>query len=85
MTIKRALIFSLVLIMGLFSLNLIAQEPPHPPNGGHGINGNQPSGGTARVGDGIAIVIAFALAYSYRRYKRIKKTSFEDVGNSSTE
>lgn len=47
-----------------------AQDPPHPPQSGHGVKGNQSPAGNAKVGDGISILIAFALAYSYKRFKQ---------------
>lgn len=55
-----------------------AQEPPHPPNSGHGVGGDHSPGGNAQLTDGIGILIAFAIAYSYRRYTNFRKAGRED-------
>lgn len=52
----------------------VAQEPPHPPTTGHGHVGNQSPGTSARLGDGVSILVAFALAYGYRRINVKKKS-----------
>jgi hypothetical protein len=72
---KLLVILSITLLLGLFMNTSVvsAQEPPHPPQPGHGTLGNQSPGGTARIGDGAAILIAFALAYGYRKIKQKKK------------
>ena len=75
MLINPKLVFLYLFLFCLAITSLQAQEPPHPPSGNHGLNGNQPAGGNARVGDGIGIVIAFALAYSYRKLNRTKKNN----------
>jgi len=49
-----------------------AQEPPHPPQAGHGIKGSQSPAGAAKITDGAGILIAFALAYGYKRLKKRK-------------
>jgi hypothetical protein len=73
MTLIRTLIgFVILLFLGI-SEPLSAQEPPHPPTNGHGNQGNQPPGGGARIGDGVAILVAFALAYSYRKIRQKRK------------
>lgn len=50
-----------------------AQLPAHALHSGHEINGNQSFSGTARLGDGVSILIAFALAYSYKKIRQRKK------------
>lgn len=73
---KQLLTVFLLSLIVLFSISSVvtAQSPPHPPQTGHGIKGNQSPGGTARVGDGLSILLAFALAYGYRKIKSRKTT-----------
>jgi hypothetical protein len=68
-------IFCVAIFVAVVTLlpKVSAQEPPHPPQTGHGTMGNQAPGGTARIGDGGSILIAFALAYGYRRIRQIKR------------
>ena len=63
------LITSSILFVALaFANPVIAQDPPHPPTAGHGVNGNQnPSGTSAPIGGGLGILMAFGLAYSVRK------------------
>jgi hypothetical protein len=66
--------FILVVALLLFGfMSLFAQEPPHPPTTGHGMNGNQSTNGSARITDGIGVLVAFAIAYGYQRMSRDKK------------
>lgn len=42
----------------------VAQEPPHPPQNGHGQLGNQsPSGGSAPIGGGLPILLLLSVFY----------------------
>jgi len=50
-----------------FSVSLPAQDPPPPPAGGHGQGGNQAPGGSAPLGEGIAILMALGVAYASRQ------------------
>jgi hypothetical protein len=63
----------------LFALFLImpysnAQEPPHPPTTGHGVNGNQSPGGTAPIDGGLGILIALGVAFGTRKLIKEKKS-----------
>jgi hypothetical protein len=49
----------------------MAQEPPHPPTTGHGVNGNQSPGGTAPVGSGISILLALGAMYAGKKVFRV--------------
>jgi len=69
----RTLILSVLLFMITFWVPVLGQEPPHPPQSGHGMQGNQPPGGGAKIGDGVSILVAFAIAYGYRRIRQRKK------------
>lgn len=62
------------LVMLFISPVTLAQDPPHPPQSGHGIEGNQAPGGSARIGDGVGILIAFVIGYAYHKARRKKKT-----------
>jgi hypothetical protein len=61
---------STFLILCSPTVQVFAQEPPHPPLTGHGEKGNSSPAGSARIGDGISILAAFGLAYGYRKLKR---------------
>jgi hypothetical protein len=61
-----------------------AQDPPHPPQSGHGVKGNQSPGGTARIGDGVSILIAFVIGYAYHKARRKKKV-IENLDESHNE
>jgi hypothetical protein len=79
--LQRNLILSFmiaVMLSGYCSQVATAQEPPHPPNSGHGMGGNHSPGGNAQLTDGIGILIAFAIAYSYRRYTISRKAGKEE-------
>ncbi len=57
---------SLVLILCVPVVN--AQEPPHPPTTGHGVNGNQtPGNASAPIDGGLGILLAFGLAYGMKK------------------
>ena len=62
----------LTLFMG-WNLAAMAQGPPPPPDGGHGQGGNQPAGGGAPIGSGIAILLSLGAAWGgkkvYQAYK----------------
>jgi len=47
----------------------------------HGISMNQSPSGIARVGDGVSILIAFALAYSYKRIRQKKRKTSSLIEN----
>ena len=62
-----------------------AQLPAHSLQSGHEIEGNQSFLGTARLGDGVSILIAFALAYSYKKIRQKKKKQETLVENREEE
>ena len=49
-----------------------AQNPPPPPNGGHGISGNKAPGEGAPIGNGTFILLALAAAYGGRKVYNMK-------------
>ena len=57
----------------LTSLPVFADDPPPPPPQGHGQNGNQPPGGGAPIGEGLAILLALGATYGYKKFKQSKK------------
>jgi len=56
-----------------FAKHVNAQEPPHPPTSGHGINGNQNPGSSAPLDGGTGIIIALGIAYGFRKTLRSKE------------
>ncbi|MBK7028644.1 MAG: hypothetical protein IPH45_05305 [Bacteroidales bacterium] len=51
-----------------FAPSAFAQEPPHPPTSGHGVNGNQTPGNTsAPIDGGLGILIALSIAYGAKK------------------
>ena len=46
---------------------LLAQGPPPPPPSGHGSPGNQPTGGHAPIGSGLAILLVMGAAYAGKK------------------
>lgn len=70
---RRIVFIFIVFPIILGSTAAFSQEPPHPPGTGHGMHGNQQPGSSAHLEDGISILLAFALAYGYRRINNKKK------------
>jgi hypothetical protein len=67
-TMKKRMILIFVMMGILFiNVNLIAQDPPPPPPEGHGQTGNQPPGGGAPIGSGLAIMLALGAAYGGKK------------------
>ena len=65
-----------VLTIAFFMLTAIpvfADDPPPPPPLEHGQNGNQPPGGGAPIGEGLAILLTMGAAYGYKKFKQAKK------------
>jgi hypothetical protein len=78
---KRS-IYILLSVAFLFAMTLLinpaqAQEPPHPPTSGHGSTGNQSPNGSAPVGGGIGILVAFGMAYASRKISIFGKKTEE--------
>ncbi len=73
--INIRLIFSIVLMWGLFTVSgVLAQEgDPPPPPGGHGSGSNQPPGGGAPVGNGIVFLITMAAGYGGKKLYDFRK------------
>ena len=62
----------------LFSATaLMAQVPPPPPSS-HGLDGNQPAGGGAPIGSGIAILLSLGAAYGGKKVYDFHKKKLED-------
>jgi hypothetical protein len=66
----------LTLFMGWGLLAMAQGPPPPPPGGGHGATGNQPAGGEAPIGGGIAILLTLGAAWGgrkvYQAYKGVE-------------
>ena len=50
----------------LFSLGVLAQGPPNPPDG-HGETGDQEAGGGAPIGSGLVIMTVLSAAYGGKK------------------
>lgn len=67
--------FTAIIITIAFSLFVLvgnSQEPPKPPSGGHGQDGNQP-GGSSPVGSGMLILIGLGAAYGGMKLYKIRE------------
>lgn len=77
MTLKKKIIFPLILGLGLLmSLNTFAGDPPPIDVAGPG-SGATPIGGSAPIGEGYLILLVFVLIYFSVKYyylKTLKKT-----------
>lgn len=80
---KRIVIILIVFPFILGTSAAFSQDPPHPPATGHGVHGNQQPGSSAHLEGGISILLAFALAYGYRKLNNRKKET--SVAKSSEE
>mgnify|MGYP001811314133 CR=1 FL=1 len=57
-------------------LLMLAQNPPHPNNGGAPGTGNTPVGGSpsgAPIGGGAEILVTLGIAYAISKYRASKK------------
>ncbi len=63
----------LVLMMILVGNNVVIGQQPPPPPGGHGLNGNQGSGGSAPLGSGLVVLLAMGTAYGARKLTCARK------------
>lgn len=62
------LLSALLLAFTVFVPGAFAQEPPHPPTSGHGVNGNQtPGNNSAPIDGGLGIIIALGIAYGAKK------------------
>lgn len=61
-------VFSLVFLL---PLGVIADPPGMPGN--HGESGDQPPGGGAPIGSGIAMIIALSAAYGSKKLYQLKE------------
>jgi len=71
---KLRLIFAGLFVFTL-SLGLLAQDPPDPPDTGHGQSGDQDPGGNAPIGSGLLILLGMSAAYGGRKVYKLKKES----------
>jgi hypothetical protein len=56
----------------LFTTNVIADNPPLPPEN-HGSNGNSPPGGCAPVGGGLVLLVTLGLGYGARKVYKMRR------------
>ncbi len=68
---KRILTIALILVFVVASTVLYAQGPPPPPVDPE--TGGGPVGGSAPVGNGMAVLLTLAAAYGYRKASRLKQ------------
>jgi len=71
-----------ILLLSLFlgwSFIALAQGPPQPPGNGHGQTGNQPPGGGAPIGGGLAILLSLGAAYGGRKVYCFWQQQKEDL------
>lgn len=61
-----------LLFAGSALFNNLHADPPSP-GGGHGQTGNQPGGGAAPLGGGIAVLLTLGAAYGAKRVYDAKK------------
>ena len=65
-----------IIFTGLFvftlSLGLFAQDPPDPPDTGHGNSGDQPPGGGAPIGSGLLLLLGMGTAYGIKKVYKLK-------------
>jgi len=69
------LVFSIVIMWGLFTASgVLAQggDPPPPP-GAHGSSQNRPPGGGAPVGSGVIVLVALGAAYGGKKMWDLRK------------
>lgn len=52
-------------------------DPPEPP-GSHGQTGNQPVGGGAALGSGLAVLVLLGAGYGARKYYLSKKRTLAE-------
>jgi hypothetical protein len=48
-------------------------QPPPPPNGGHGMNGDQVPGAGAPIGEGIFLLLGMAGVYAGKKVYDLRK------------
>lgn len=68
MTLKKTIIFPILIVLGLvLNTNVFAGDPP--PVGGDptGDPGSTPIGGSAPIGSGFALVLGLGIAYGARK------------------
>lgn len=74
---KKNIIAKLILVAAFMTAStaLMAQVPPPPPGGGHGQGTNQPAGGDAPIGGGIAILLTLGAAYGAKKMYDLRNKS----------
>ena len=63
----------LILTVTFYSNTVLASDPPDPPEGDHGGNGDLPPGGGAPIGGGTFILMGLAVAYGGKKVFDKKK------------
>lgn len=66
-------IFFLVLLTIVLSIFTTIEAQPLPPNGGHGLNGDQVPGGGAPLSSGLFILLGLSSAYGAKQVYDIKE------------
>lgn len=61
-----------VLLSIVFSLSMLAQGPPDPPDG-HGENDDQQPGGNAPISSGVFILLSLGAAYGGRKLYQLRE------------
>ena len=74
---KTIRVFTLAICLAMFlapANQAMAYDPPGPPSGGHGQNGDQePTGGSAPVAGGLPFLLLMGAAYGTQKYLKSKK------------
>lgn len=68
----RALSIMIIVILLFSTYNVFASDPPEPPGGGHGQGGDLPPGGSAPVGSGTFLLLAFSTLYAVKKVYNLK-------------
>ena len=70
--IRNIFTISILLVAATFYSNtVLASDPPDPPQGEHGGDGDLPPGGGAPIGGGTFILMGLAVAYGGKKYHEI--------------
>ena len=74
----KKIILTILVVYGLtLNFEVMGQpEPPEPPSGGHGQNGNQQGGG-APIGSGLFILLGLGTAYGIKKFYNLRKNELE--------
>jgi hypothetical protein len=64
---KKILVIISLLLAIAFLNKTYSQEPPHPPQTGHGLTGNQSPNGSAPIGGGSVVLVVLSMLYAGKK------------------